>query len=133
MVRKKNILNNTKNIIAGDSYKHYKDYETFDNIYIMTIKCIIWGILGLILGICIDNSVIYLSNKLKIKYKILQNIIQITICAVIVAFLHSYHNFIGWTLQNTIPGIFFITSLFNVQFKILDNIQSTYIIKNDDK
>ena len=129
-----NILNTTKAIITGShNYKHYKKYKTFDNGYVIAIKCIFWGIIGLILGVIINNAVIFLSNKLKIKNKLIQNIIQIILCAIVVAFLHTYNNFLGWTLRNTIPGIFFIALLFNVQYKLADNIESTYIIRNDSR
>ena len=129
-----NILNTTKDIITGShNYKHYKKYKTFDNGYVIAIKCIFWGIIGLILGVIINNAVIFLSNKLKIKNKLIQNIIQIILCAIVVAFLHTYNNFLGWTLRNTIPGIFFIALLFNVQYKLADNIESTYIIHNDSR
>ena len=128
----KNILNNATKIMSTNNYKHYKNYKTFDNFYILTIKCIIWAILGLIIGIIINDSVIYISNKLKIKNKFIQIIIQILFCSIIVAFLHTYHKFIGWTIHNTIPGILFIALLFNVQLKLINNIQSSYIINNDN-
>ena len=130
----KNILNTTKEVITGNNnYKHYKKYKTFDNAYVITIKCVFWGILGLIIGIVINDAVIFLSNKLQIKNKLIQNILQIVLCAIVVAFLHTSNNFLGWTLHNTIPGIFFIALLFNVQFKLVDNVQRSYIINNDDK
>ena len=68
----KNFIDNTKKIILKNNYKHYKKYKTFDNIYIITIKCIIWGVLGLILGIIINDIVIYLSNILHIRNYIIQ-------------------------------------------------------------
>ena len=128
----KHIVTNTKKIITGNTYKHYKKYKTYDNVYMTTVKCIIWGILGLLLGIIINDTVLYLINKLKIKNKLIQNIIQIIFCAISVAVLHSSNNFLGWTLHNTMPGIFFITLLFNAQFKMDEDIQSSYIIHNDN-
>jgi len=128
----KHIVSNTKKIITSNYYKHYKKYKAYDNVYMTTVKCIIWGILGLLLGIIINDTVLYLINKLKIKNKLIQNIIQILFCAISVAVLHSSNNFLGWTLHNTIPGIFFITLLFNAQFKMAEDIQSTYIIHNNN-
>ena len=120
-------------MIINSHYKHYKNFKTYDNVYIITIKCIILGIMGLIIGVIINDLVIYISNNLKIKNKIFQVIIQIILCAITVACLHTHNKFIGWTLRNTIPGIFFITLLFTVQYKIFDNIHySNYIIKNDN-
>jgi hypothetical protein len=120
-------------MVIKSYYNHYKHFKTYDNVYIITIKCIILGILGLTIGVIINNLVIYISNKLIIKNKNLQVIIQITLCAIIVSLLHTQHKFIGWTLRNTIPGIFFITLLFTVQYKIFYNINySNYIMKNDN-
>jgi hypothetical protein len=130
----KNMLNTTKDIITGShNYKHYKKYKTFDNGYVIAIKCVFFGILGLIIGVFINNIVIFLSNKLKIKNKLIQNIFQIVLCAIVVAVLHTSNKFLGWTLRNTIPGIFFIALIFNVQYKLADNIESTYIIRNDSR
>ena len=128
----KHIVTNTKKIITGNSYKHYKKFKTYDNVYMTTAKCIIWGILGLFLGIIINDIVIYLINKFKIINKLIQNILHIVLCAITVAGLHSSHNFLGWTLHNTMPGIFFITLLFNAQFKMDEDIQSSYIIYNNN-
>lgn len=119
-------------MIFKSYYKHYKNYKTFDNTYIIIIKCIVLGILGFILGIIINNFVVYFSNIFKIKNNLLQNITQITFCSIIVSLLHTSNNFIGWTLHNTIPGIFFITLLFNAQFKLIHNLESNYILYNDN-
>ena len=119
-------------MIFKSHYKHYKNYKPYDNFYIITIKCIICGFLGLILGIIINDTVIYISNKLKIKNKVIQTIIQIVLCAMIVSFLNTSNNLVGWTLHNTIPGIFFITLLFNDQLKLVYSINRINIIKNED-
>jgi len=49
-----------------------KIYKPTDILHIMIIKNFIWGMLGIILGIIINDIVVYVSNKLKIyNYKIL--------------------------------------------------------------
>ena len=118
-------------MIFKSQYKHYKDYKPYDNGFIITLKCIILGTLGLILGIIINNTVIYLSNSLDIKNRFLQNILQISLCAIVMAMLHTSSRLVGWALRNTIPGFFFLTLLFNVQYKLIDNIQNTYLINDD--
>ena len=45
--------------------------------------------------------------------------------------LHTSSRLVGWVLRNTIPGFFFLTLLFNVQYKLIDNIQNTYLINDD--
>ena len=50
-----------------------------DKFHIMTVKNVIWGIIGLTLGIIINDMVIYISNKFHIKYLFIQNMLQITL------------------------------------------------------
>ena len=116
--------------INNHQYKHYKNYKPSDTLFIMSIKNILWGTFGLILGILINDSVIFLANYFEIKNLFLQNIIQITFCSIILAFMHTYHKFIGLTLQSTLPGLFFLAFLFGVQFKILNNIENSYILSD---
>jgi len=40
-------------------YKHYKHYKPSDTLFIMSIKNILWGSLGLIIGILINDTVIF--------------------------------------------------------------------------
>jgi hypothetical protein len=57
-----------------------------DKFHIMTVKNVIWGIIGLTLGVIINDIVIYISNKFHIKYLFIQNMLQITLCAIVVSF-----------------------------------------------
>jgi hypothetical protein len=126
----KKLLNSTKKRIIGNNAIHYKHYQVYDNIYIIILKCIILGILGLVLGVIINDIVTYVSHSLNIKNKLALDIIQITLCAIVVGCLHYSHNFIGWTLQNTIPGIFFIALLFDVQLRLAGFVQESCDVKN---
>jgi hypothetical protein len=103
-------------------------YKPVDNFVYMSVKNCIWGIIGLILGVIINNIVIYLSNTLHIKLLFVQNIIQIFLCSIILSTINIYHNYFGWTWQNATPGLFFISFFFGVQYKILSNIQHSYIL-----
>lgn len=105
-------------------------YLPSDQFHYMFIKNIVWGSLGLLLGICVNNLVVYLSNTLKINYLFIQNILQIIFCALILALIHTYFNYFGWTWQATTPGFIFVSFFFGVQFKIMSNIQSTFILKD---
>ena len=120
----------TKKYLTKDK-KHYDKYTPTDTLFFMTLKCIILGILGLGLGVIINDIVVYLSYKFKIKNLFLQNIIQISICSFVLSILHTKNNFLGWTLQDTLPGVTFIAFLFGVQFKLLNNIEQNYIIKDN--
>ena len=100
-----------------------------DKFHIMTIKNIIWGIIGLTLGVIINDTVIYISNNLHIKYLFIQNILQISLCAIVVSFLHTYYLY-GWDWQHLTPELFFVSFFFGVQYKLLTNIQNTYIIND---
>ena len=98
-----------------------------DKFHIMTVKNVIWGIIGLTLGVIINDIVIYISNKFHIKYLFIQNMLQITLCAIVVSFLHTYYLY-GWDWQDLTPELFFVSFFFGVQYKILTNIQHSYQI-----
>jgi len=104
-----------------------KQKTRIDKFHIMTIKNVIWGVCGLGMGIIINDIVIYLSNTLRIKYLLLQNFIQIVLCAIVLSLLHIY-NIYGWSWQHLTPELFFVSFFFGVQYKMLTNIQHTYEI-----
>lgn len=113
--------------------KNSKNIYTPDDSFIyMTIKCFIWSIIGLIIGVFINNIIIYLSGKVKIESILIQNTLQILLCAIILSLINKQLNFFGWSWQNHTEGLFFISFFFGVQYKILTNIQNTYIINNDN-
>ena len=105
-------------------------YKPKSNFAYMAIKSASWGIIGLVLGISINNSIIYLSNKLNINILIIQNILQILFCAILLSLLNYYFHFFGWSWQATTEGVFFVSFFFGVQYKLLTNIQNTYIIND---
>ena len=103
-------------------------YAPADNFVYMTIKSFSWGIIGLIVGVFINNSIVYLSGKLKIESLLIQNTLQVLFCAIILSLLNKYFNFFGWSWQNHTEGLFFVSFFFGVQYKILSNIQNDYVI-----
>ena len=108
---------------------HFKN-DDYDSWHILTIKNIGWGVYGSILGIIINNIVIYLSNIYKIKSLKIQIIIQIFLCSIVLALIEHNFRYFGWTWQNTTPGFVFVSFFFGVQFRIMTNIQQTYIMKD---
>jgi len=104
-------------------------YKPKDSFYIMIMKNIIWGILGIILGVIVNNTVIFICNKFKITILTLQNGIQLFLCAVILAVTQYFFNYFGWTWQNTTAGLFFVSFFFGIQIEIFTNIQNKYISK----
>ena len=103
-------------------------YTPDDNFVYMSIKNFFWGILGLIFGIIVNNIVIYLSITFNIKILLLQNILQLLLCTLLLSTLHYNNNYFGWTWQNHTEGLFFVSFFFGVQYKILSNIQTSYIL-----
>jgi hypothetical protein len=92
------------------------------------MKNFIWGILGISLGIIINNIVTFICNTFKINLLIIQIITQLILCAFILALIQYLFNYFGWTWQNTTSGLFFISFFFGIQFDIFRNIQTDYII-----
>ena len=103
----------------------YKPTDTFN---IMILKNIIWGVLGILFGIIINNTVIILCDMFQINTLIIQSIIQLILCAFILALIQYFFNYFGWTWQNTTSGLFFISFFFGIQFDIFRNIRHNYIL-----
>jgi hypothetical protein len=123
-------MSRIKNLSKNSNTNTNTNNKTIDKFHIMVVKNIFWGIFGLGLGIIVNDTVIYLSNKFKIKNHIIQNIMQITICAIVVALLHINYLY-GWYWQHLTPELFFVSFFFGVQYKLLTNIQSTYILEDE--
>ena len=104
-------------------------YKPIDTFYNMVINNFIWGFLGIILGIIINNSTIVIYTTYDIKSLLLRNIIQLFLCSLILALINTNYNYFGWTWQNVTPGLFFVSFFFGIQFNIFTNIQNTYIYK----
>lgn len=104
-------------------------YKPIDNFHTMTIKNFIWGLFGIILGIIINNIVIFISTQFKIKFLPLQNVIQLVLCSYVLAIINIKFNYFGWSWQNITPGLFFVSFFFGVQFNIFANIQNVYTYK----
>jgi hypothetical protein len=105
----------------------YKPLYNFSN---MTVNNVIWGVLGLTVGIFNNNFIVFLSNKLNITSLLIQNLIQLAVCSSLLAIINTYFNFFGWSWQNTTPGLFFVSFFFGVQFKMITNIQNSYILED---
>lgn len=95
--------------------------------FLMSIfKNFIWGILGIISGLFINNlgEIIYSHMSIKQKYNKL--LLQLVICCIVLAYIHTYvSNEFGWTWQNTTPGLFYTAFFFGCQF-LEFNILQTY-------
>ena len=112
-------------------------YKPSDNLFNMIIKNTSWGFFGIILGLLINNITICISNTYANTYGInttntniilLEILIQIILCSIILAIIHSYYNYIGWSWQNTTAGFIFVSFFFGVQYNVFINIQKTLII-----
>lgn len=96
----------------------------------LTFECILYGVIGIILGTISNNLVVLLSNKLNIRYLLIQNILQLVLCSLILSAIHIQLNYFGWSWQNITPGLFFVSFFFGVQFKMITNIQNSYILED---
>jgi hypothetical protein len=102
-------------------------YKPKDTFFIMMTKNFTWGILGISLGIIINNTVIFICNAFEINLLFIQITIQLILCAFILALIQYLFNYFGWTWQNTTAGLFFISFFFGIQFDIFDDIQNDFM------
>ena len=102
-------------------------YKPPDGFYKMIIKNFTWGVMGIILGLIINNSVLVISTIFKIKFLLLQNIIQLILCSFVLALINTLFHYFGWSWQNITPGLFFVFLFFAIQFNFFTNIKNTFI------
>ena len=105
-------------------------YKPLYDFYHMTLLNVIWGFLGLTIGIFNNNVIVFFSNKFNVTTLLVQNLIQLVLCSSVLSIIHTYFNFFGWSWQNTTPGLFFVSFFFGVQFKMITNIQKSYILED---
>lgn len=103
-------------------------YVPSDGFLKMSFNNIIWSLIGLVLGTIVNNIVIEVVKKYKIKNVIEQLTIQIILCSIVLSFIQHRYNYFGWTWQNTTSGLFFVSFFFGTQFKLFTNVTNEYII-----
>ncbi len=100
-----------------------------------TSKCILYAILGLLLGITINLISKCTIHSLKIS-RLLRVFIQLVYCSMVFAFIKQYvsdrlvNNWI-----NSVQGLFFVSVFFGVQYEMFTEIQSytNSLVPNNNK
>jgi hypothetical protein len=106
---------------SEESYTPRYDFLT------MMTYCTIWGILGIVFGIIINNTVTIMCNTFKITVLFVKIVTQLILCVFFLTLVQYLFNYFGWSWQNTTPGLFFISFFFGIQFDIFSNIQRKYM------
>jgi hypothetical protein len=89
----------------------------------MTAMNFSWGVIGVIIGLIVNQLYIKIFKILNITNKLYNIIIQIFICSLVLSYIHvQTNNYFGWSWQNITPGIFFGSFFFGVQYNIFNNI-----------
>lgn len=98
-------------------------YKPDDDFIKMTLDNFTWAVLGIFIGVIINNLVVKLFLCLKIKNKLVQNFLHLMMCSIVLAYIHiNINNYFGWSWQNLTPGLFFISFFFGVQYKLFYNL-----------
>jgi hypothetical protein len=116
--------------MSTKSVSIYTPSSTFTR---MVGECLLWGTLGLVFGVMNNNLIVVISNHLNIESVLLQNVLQLVFCSVLLSAIHVNYNYFGWSWQNLTPGLFFVSFFFGVQFKMITNIQNSYIVEDTVK
>ena len=104
-------------------------YLPSDNLNNMIIKCIIWGLLAIILGTIVNNIFVHILNNINYKPNIIVEILlQLILCCIILSIIHINFNYFGWTWQHTTPGFIFVSFFFGAQYNVFTNMQKRFII-----
>jgi Na+-driven multidrug efflux pump len=97
-------------------------FEPEENVLHMIVKSMIWGALGIFVGRLCNMLTAVFSNIGRVNNTIVQDFIQLFICAFVIAFIRNIQPYFGWTWQNTTAGLFFTAFFFGTQFRIMANI-----------
>lgn len=90
----------------------------------LTLKCLLYGVIGLILGLTINFITEKTINNFRLP-KMLKAFMQITLCAILLSFIQFYiSKDFSEQWQSTTPGLFFVSVFFTVQFIAFSAIQS---------
>jgi len=104
-------------------------YLPIYNLHDMIIQCIIYGIIGIILGILVNNIYVYILNNISYKPNVIVEIVlQLIICSIVLSIININFHFFGWAWQNTTPGFIFVSFFFGVQYNAFSNIQQILAI-----
>lgn len=102
----------------------YKEHEQ-NTVIELSVKNFVWSVIAIVLGYIVDDMFKRLSNKFKIKKKLLLFFIQLSTCCVLLSIIRLHVSpYFGWSWQNITPGLFFETFFFGVQFYLFDNIKA---------
>ena len=100
-------------------------YKQSDHFVKLSTKNLLWGVMGIMLGLITNNVVIYFVEKYKITNNKLKILLHLFLCAIILSFIQIYlSNYFGWTWQNLTPGLFFVSFYFGVQYNIFTLLQN---------
>lgn len=99
------------------------NYEPNMSVSKMTVMNFSWGVIGIIIGLLVNQFSIKLFKEFNITNKLYSIIIQVFMCSLVLSSIHiQANNYFGWSWQNITPGLFFISFFFSVQYNIFNNI-----------
>jgi uncharacterized protein YacL len=102
-------------------------YKPSETVLKMSYDNFVWAMVGIISGILLNNIAIKIFKMFNIVDDTMQNILQLMLCSVLLAYVHTnMNNYFGWTWQNVTPGLFFVSFFFGTQYKIFSNL-SKYV------
>ena len=97
-------------------------FEPEESVVHMVTKSIVWGALGIFFGRISNFITVLVCNVGRINNMVLQNFIQLFVCATILTAIRYLNHYFGWSWQNITAGLFFTAFFFGTQFKIMSNI-----------
>lgn len=108
-------------------------YKPTFGFYEMTGKNFLWGLIGLVFGITINNIAVLIAIKLNIENEELLRVVNLTLhlflCSVFLASIHVYQEYFSWSWQNVTPGLFFVSFFFGSQFNAFTEVQNAYVYR----
>lgn len=95
-------------------------YSPTDNFFGTVWRSIVWGLIGIMFG----NIIKYVSPKFETKYVYFNVALQLTVVSIATSIIYYYvNNYFGWTWQNTVPGLFFVSFFFGSQSCVFESMK----------
>jgi hypothetical protein len=108
----------------SDINKYNPNYSLMN----MSIDNFIWSIIGIVIGIIVNNFTVFIIKKYNIIDINTQSLIQLLLCCFTLSFIQIHiNNYFGWSWQNITPGLFFVSCFFSVQYKLFSNLSLSSI------
>jgi hypothetical protein len=95
----------------------YDTYDDDETVTSLTLKNFIWGLVGILLGLVINESCHVFFDVTDILNPNIKMVIQLAVCALTISLIQlKINKEFAWSLEHVTPGLFFVSFFFGTQY-----------------